>query len=324
MSVLYHPFDSGAGASVYEAQWRKMAEHWLATGVLGGELNQFKVTADGTGMTVDVETGRAWLKGHYVESDAIEALSIDAADPANPRIDRVILRATYSQPGTPGSVALAVLKGVPAGSPSAPALTQDATMWEISLAQVLIDAAAVVVAADKVTSERVFVWAGGDVAVLDRVTSTTTVYNTTDETTVYSEAISAGLLGANGGLQMRLGGSLFQDANPSATFTLRIKFGATTLISIVHTINDYGTTDYYWQLDVLLQNTAAAAQRALASWLVLAAGATDNAVRVAAGVAAEDTANEKTLTVTIQFSAGSTLQEFEVWQGVLELIRPTA
>ena len=127
----------------------------MSTGVLRGELNQLAVSATGSGMTVNVATGRAWLKGHYVESDAIEARSIDGSDPTNPRIDRVVVRATYSQPGVPGAVALAVLKGTPAASPAAPALTQNTTtMWEIALAQVLIDAGAVVVAANKVTDGR--------------------------------------------------------------------------------------------------------------------------------------------------------------------------
>ncbi len=166
--------------------------------------------------------------------------------------------------------------------------------------------------------------AAANVRVIDRVISTTTVYNTTDETTVYSKAIAGGSLGANGALRLRLGGSMFQDADPSATFTLRVKFGSTTVITIDQTVNDLGTTDRYWQLDVLLQNTTTAGQRVLASWLVLGTSAIDRAVRVEDALATEDTSAQKTLSVTMQFGTGGGLQRFQVWQGVLELIRPAS
>ena len=323
MSVTFHPFDSGAGASVYEAQWRKMAQHWLATGVLGGELNQFEVTADGSGMTVDVETGRAWLKGHYVESDAIEALSIDAADPANPRIDRVILRATYSQPGTPGSVALAVLKGVAAGSPSAPALTQNTTLWEISLAQVRVDAAAVVVAANKVTSERVFVWTGGDVAVHDRVVATAGPVSSDAETTLYSKSITANLLGGNGGLRLTLRGDRYCNTS-SAAYTVKVKLGGTTLISYIFSVSQVATR-YGWDATILLQNVTTASQRASMALHVPTGGIGDQAVGyIRYGVATEDTSGAKDFVVTVQCSAASANLDWYVHHGILELIRPTA
>ena len=322
MSVLYHPFDSGAGASVYEAQWRKMAQHWLATGVLGGELNQFKVTADGSGMTVDVDTGKAWIKGHYVESDAIEALSIDAADPANPRIDRVILRATYSQPGTPGSVALAVLKGVAAGSPSAPALTQNTTLWEISLAQVRVDAAAVVVAANKVTSERVFVWTGGDVAVLDRVTSTTQIVNSNVETTIYTKTISADLLGANGGLKLNLGGDHFNNSGSARLTTIRVKIGATTILTFLPSMSA-AAVRYGWHMQALLLNAGAAdAQRA--NGAVVMPHSLGDIARAAYGVATEDSAADKNLVVTAQLNVANANYDINMHIAELELIRPTA
>lgn len=152
MVKSYYPFDSGAGANVQEAQWAEMAEWWLGSGVVEGELDDLEVFADASGMLVKVRAGKFWSKGHYFKSTAEESLVIGAADGANDRIDRVVVRVDWSG----NTVDLAVLQGTPAGSPSAPALTQSATTWEISLAQVLVEAAVVTIAADKVTDERTY------------------------------------------------------------------------------------------------------------------------------------------------------------------------
>ena len=152
MTKSYFPFDAGAGANITEDQWRKMAVHFLATGVLKGELNQFAVFADSTGMQVKVPSGRAWMVGHFFESDAQETLAIAASNPTNPRIDRVVVRANF----TTNTIDLAIVQGTPAASPVAPALTLTASQWEISLAQVLVDAAVATIAANKITDERLF------------------------------------------------------------------------------------------------------------------------------------------------------------------------
>lgn len=152
MARSYFPFDAGAGANVTEAQWRQMARNWLGTGVLKGQLNAFAVFADSTGMQVKVPSGRAWIEGHFFESDAQETVAIGAANATNPRIDRVVLRADF----TANTVDIAVLAGTPAVTPAAPAVTQSTTVWEISLAQVLVDAAVATIAAGKVTDERTY------------------------------------------------------------------------------------------------------------------------------------------------------------------------
>lgn len=151
MSIIYFPFNTGAGADSMQDRWSKMARLWCDTGVVN-EGNKFEVYA-GTGMLVKVKSGIAWLRGHYIESDAEETLAIGAADPSNPRIDRVLLRLDWSA----NRIDLAVLQGEPKASPSAPPLTQvQGTRWELSLAQVRVDAAIASIAANKVTDERAY------------------------------------------------------------------------------------------------------------------------------------------------------------------------
>jgi hypothetical protein len=149
MAQRSFPFDN---SDSWEEQWTKMAQHWLATGVIKSLWNELQVYADSTGMQVKVKTGAAWVKGHYYESDAEEVLAIGTAHATNPRIDRVVLRLDW----TSNSILLAVLQGTAAVSPVAPNLTQNSSRWEISLAQVRVNAAVSTIAADKITDERIF------------------------------------------------------------------------------------------------------------------------------------------------------------------------
>ena len=125
--------------------------------IIAGDGNELACTANGANMNIAVETGSAILKDGYVYvREASGNVTIGAADGSNPRIDRIILRIKRESQSDRGTVTLAVLAGTPAGSPSAPALTQSSTTWETSLAQVLVDAGATAIAVGKVTSERAF------------------------------------------------------------------------------------------------------------------------------------------------------------------------
>lgn len=130
--------------------WSKIAQNWLDTGVIKGQLNELQVYADSTGMQIKVRSGQAYIKGHFYESDAEETLAIGAANSSNPRIDRVIVRLDW----TANTIQLSVLQGVAAVSPSAPALTQNSSRWEISLAQIYIGATVTTIIAGNVTDER--------------------------------------------------------------------------------------------------------------------------------------------------------------------------
>jgi hypothetical protein len=132
--------------------WSKTARNWLATGVIKAYLNEFQVYADSTGMQVKVKSGAANVLGIYFDSDAEEILAIAAANADNPRIDRIIVRLDLPA----DNIDLAVLQGTPAASPTAPALTQNNTRWEISLAQVYVGANVSTIAAVNVTDERIY------------------------------------------------------------------------------------------------------------------------------------------------------------------------
>ena len=127
-----------------------MARLWLPTGPILGEDLGLEVFADSSGMQVKVRTGKGWVQGHYYETDATLTKSIAAADPTNPRDDRVVLRADFVN----NLCEIAVLTGTPNASPTPPALTQSTSKWEVSLGKVRVDAAVGTIAANKVTDER--------------------------------------------------------------------------------------------------------------------------------------------------------------------------
>jgi hypothetical protein len=149
----YAPFD---GTAANEADWRKFMSQVLAHGVFRGEANKLSVFGDSSGRQTKVNTGKAWARGHYGDNQSIKTLAHSTNTSGNPRIDRVVARADFVN----NRVELDVLTGTPAGSPTAPALTQDvtgATVWEVSLAQVAIANGYSTIAAADVTDDRTFV-----------------------------------------------------------------------------------------------------------------------------------------------------------------------
>lgn len=150
MAITSYPFDSQA---VTETDYSRLFREFQSTGVadsVGG--TGLSVYADGTGMTVKVNSGFAIVRGHAIYSTAIEPLTV-AASNTSARVDRVVLKL---DPAT-NSITLAVKTGT-AGSSTPPALTQtDTAVYELSLATVAVGANVSSIAAAAVTGDRQFV-----------------------------------------------------------------------------------------------------------------------------------------------------------------------
>lgn len=127
----------------------------LGDGVSDGVANEMAVSAAGT-MNLSVATGQALVQGHLYRCTSATTATITTADATNPRIDRVILRLTQIGQTEEGKLAIVVLAGTPAASPSAPALTQTSATWEISLCQVAVAAGTTSINSGNLTDERSF------------------------------------------------------------------------------------------------------------------------------------------------------------------------
>jgi hypothetical protein len=106
-------------------------EGLVGTEGVGAGATEMLVTQSGTpAMTVSVAAGWAWVHGttsatqgiYSTYNDAATTLTVTAANPTNPRIDKVCVTvrdAAYA--GSSNDVILQVVAGTPAASPSAPA-----------------------------------------------------------------------------------------------------------------------------------------------------------------------------------------------------------
>lgn len=94
-------------------------------------LNSWVVTAGG-GMSVDVSIGEGYVDGddqpnqgtYFVESDAIENVSVGAAPGADSRIDLLVLQIRDPNAGGPAGddAVFEIVPGTPSGTPTVPAL----------------------------------------------------------------------------------------------------------------------------------------------------------------------------------------------------------
>lgn len=97
---------------------------------------QIIVPGDGSnGMTVFVCAGRAWIKGHYFQSDTTEVYAIDAADGVLSRKDIIALE---YKPNT--VITIKYIKGEASSQPTAPDITQSDECYQLKLAEILVSA----------------------------------------------------------------------------------------------------------------------------------------------------------------------------------------
>lgn len=145
MAEVFYPFDSGAGASVTEVQWYKMASLWAADGValkFGGGLPY----GDSSGLQIKVPVMTAYVGGHYYNNDAIKTISVAANSTGATRLDRVVLRADR----TANTVAAVVLTG----TTSLPNISQTDSTWDVTLAKISVANGAATITAANVTDDR--------------------------------------------------------------------------------------------------------------------------------------------------------------------------
>lgn len=135
MAVIGYPLDDREYLAEDAA-----AFHCTRTDGVFSSDTDYIVTAPG-GMRVTVSTGVAWLKayefgGMVAANREAETLDVEVADATFRRIDRVVIRfdklllSSY----------LAVKTGTPATNPVAPALTRDATAYELGICDITVNA----------------------------------------------------------------------------------------------------------------------------------------------------------------------------------------
>lgn len=144
----YGPFD---GTPAYEDFWREMMKHAVnnsSSGVIRGFGNDFLVYGDSTGMQVKVDTGEAWLRGHFAKSTSVKTLPIASNATGSTRKDLVVLRADF--------VNNRVEVDVITGTTTAPTPTTNSAIWETALGVVSVPNGAVTITAGNVAASRTY------------------------------------------------------------------------------------------------------------------------------------------------------------------------
>ena len=109
----------------------------ITDGVFGNIGKRFAVTP-GSGMSVNVGTGKARFHQIFVENDANLVLQIPQSDVLLNRIDAVVIRVDRTMSGRTGNIV--VLKGMPSQNPIAPTLSNDNQIWDMPIAYINVKA----------------------------------------------------------------------------------------------------------------------------------------------------------------------------------------
>lgn len=162
--------------------------HGRSSGVFGADGNATVAPVLDT-MAVTVSDGNGWISNSnadgvvwWIDNETTSGsklqLPVDMADAVLPRIDRVVV--SWQTTNYVALPEVTILKGAPASSPVAPALTNNNTLRQISLAAIRIPAGSTAINSAMITDERL------DPAVCGLVTSgigiDTTVMNSQFET----------------------------------------------------------------------------------------------------------------------------------------------
>ena len=143
-------FNSSGGDRTYNAvDFAAYFGDLVSNGVFYRNADNLKVIP-GAGFTVEVCPGSAWINGYRYENTSALSLQLETAHGVHPRIDRVVLRLD----SVGRSIRLAVITGVAAKVPAAPALTRNADMYELGIADVTIPQAATAVTTANITDTR--------------------------------------------------------------------------------------------------------------------------------------------------------------------------
>ena len=154
MAVTFFPFNSIVvdGVPDRPANAENLAAYlagFFSSGVVMQEDTALKVEAY-SGMKVQIHAGMGNINGKTILADAAEIVTLAAANASLARIDRVVFRLDE----TNRIMEFDVLKGTPASSPVAPALTRNSSIYEMCLAEIRVPAGATSIAASYITDTR--------------------------------------------------------------------------------------------------------------------------------------------------------------------------
>lgn len=162
---------------MYQAEFfSRYFSSFISNGVFGGDSTSFQVV-ENSGMSLRVKGGRAFINGYFCYSDEDIILNLDESDGLEDRIDRIVLQLNLSD----REISLKILKGDIKTPPEATEITRSGDIYELAIADILIEAGTPNIENSKITDLRLNNELCGFVThVLEKV-DTTTLYNQIQE-----------------------------------------------------------------------------------------------------------------------------------------------
>jgi hypothetical protein len=136
MTVTYGFYDSVTGDRVYNAmQFSSLLDSIIRDGVFLS-IGQAFAVSPGTGLHVQVGSGRAWFDHTWTYNDYAITLDVTTPHALLDRIDTVVLETNSEQATRANSIK--VIAGTPASSPVPPTLTHTSTVNQYPLADIFV------------------------------------------------------------------------------------------------------------------------------------------------------------------------------------------
>lgn len=174
MATTSFPHNStpSVNRGVAEEGWRRFGRLMLSPGVILGVGSELAPSIAGGDRVVTVAAGELFVDGFLLRVDDPTDLFISSADPVDDRIDRIVARYDpegFSVPPAPsGTVTLQVIEGVPDAYEAYPVpepLVQTETgVYDVPVAQVVVQGGAAFLNPADVIDERVFSSASRDLS----------------------------------------------------------------------------------------------------------------------------------------------------------------
>lgn len=161
---------------------------------------------------------------------------------------------------------------------------------------------------------------GTSLHVHNRTVTDINISNSTTETTIYTTTIPAGTLGLYRGLRLKMFGTHDNDTGGSVSYTWNLKLGATTIATTFNTIATDPANGWVCEA-IILANASLTAQKGMIHAIMLVTKATlDGESAIGIGTAAENSATDLTLAVTMTLGTASANATFGFRGAVLEYL----
>lgn len=172
MAVTYGFFNSLNQDRLYNAD--QMSEYFkglISDGVFESVGNALQVTAD-SGMSVNVQTGRAIIDCKWIDNDALASVTITQAHPTLNRYSAVVIRLDR----TNRLMEFATVDGTPASTPTKPSMTNTSQIVELCLAYIYVGAGVTAITAADIQDTRSSGLCGWVTGIIQQV-DTSTLFN---------------------------------------------------------------------------------------------------------------------------------------------------